>query len=130
MGELTRVMIVPAGGEWLWAPMPLDGAAGAITAAVGRCYRATRLTDRLTVLVGDHAGDPLVEVNPYLPLVGRLYGVNLSGRGSAVFTGGVVRVGAEQRVMPLSQAHCERIVQLVQRFQAGLLPITPTAPGP
>ncbi|ACV79020.1 hypothetical protein [Nakamurella multipartita] len=121
---VTRVMIVPAGGEWLWSPMPLDDAAGAITAAVGHDYRALALTDQLTVLVGER-DDPGIDVNPYLPAIGRLYGRPLTGRGSAVFTGGLVRVGQDLRVMPLSAAHCRRLVDVVDATQSRMLAIRP-----
>lgn len=72
MTDHTLVMIVPAGGEWLWAPMALDGAADAISSALGKRYRAVRVTDRLTALIGERSGDPEVEENPYLPLIGEL----------------------------------------------------------
>ena len=121
---VTRVMVVPAGGEWLWSPMPLDDAVGAIAAAVGDDYRAVALTDQLTVLVGD-GEDPQVDVNPYLPAVGRLYGRPLTGRGSAVFTGGLVRVGQDLRVMPLSAAHCRRLVDVIEATQSRMLAISP-----
>ena len=123
---MTQVMIVPAGGEWLWSPMPLTDAAGAIAAAVGHHYRASALTDQLTVLVGDHDGEQPVEFNPYLPDIGRLYGRQLTGRGSAVFIGGLVRVGPELRVLPLSAAHCRRIADVVQAMQSRMLAINPS----
>ena len=123
---MTQVMIVPAGGEWLWSPMPLTDAAGTIAAAVGNRYRALALTDQLTVLVGDHDKHLPVELNPYLPGIGRLYGRPLTGRGSAVFTGGLVRVGPEVRVMPLSAAHCHRIAEVVQALQMRMLAIKPS----
>ena len=122
---MTRVMIVPAGGEWLWSPMPLDDAAGAITAAVGDDYRAFALTDQLTVLVGEHDDDPRVGCNPYLPEIGRLYGRPLTGRGSAVFVGGLVRVGQDLRVMPLAAVHCRRIADVVEAVQSRMLTIDP-----
>jgi hypothetical protein len=116
-------MILPPGGEWVVVRPAIDDAADAVTTALGEHYRAVALTDQLTALIGDP--DDVAETNPYLPGIGSLYGVRLRGRGPAVFTGGLVRVGTQQRVMPLPAAHAVRIRELVEALKSRMLTIRP-----
>lgn len=119
------MLILPPGGEWLIVRPSIDDAGEAVTTSLGRQYRAVELTDQLTALIAD-LGD--AETNPYLPRIGALYGVRLSGRGQAIFTGGRVRVGTQERVMPLPAAHANRIRDLVEDLKSKTLTIRPVSP--
>lgn len=119
----TRMLILPPGGEWVIVRPSIDDAGEAVTTSLGRQYRAVTLTDQLTALIADPASDH--EVNPYLPRIGALYGVRLSGGGPAIFTGGRVRVGAQERVMPLPTVHANRIKEFVEDMKSRMLTIRP-----